>query len=47
MNAGPFTGFGIRQIMSEMLVPFKAVVELGGARGVMMCAPSISFICDE
>ncbi|KAI0314760.1 glycoside hydrolase family 3 protein [Amylostereum chailletii] len=27
INAGPYTGFGPRQVMSEMLVPFKAVVQ--------------------
>lgn len=36
VNAAPYTGYGMRQVVSEMLVPFKAVVELGGARGVMM-----------
>jgi hypothetical protein len=29
-------GYGRRQVLSEMLVPFKAAVQLGGARGVMM-----------
>lgn len=35
-NAGPFTGLGTRQIMQDLLIPFKANYELGGARGVMM-----------
>jgi hypothetical protein len=29
-------GYGVRQVLQEMLVPFKAVVDLGGAKGVMM-----------
>ncbi|PBK80691.1 glycoside hydrolase family 3 protein [Armillaria gallica] len=36
INAASFMGHGLRQVMVEMLVPFKAVFELGGARGVMM-----------
>ncbi|KAJ7062794.1 glycoside hydrolase family 3 protein [Mycena amicta] len=36
LNAAPFIGRGYRQVMQEMLVPFKAVMDLGGARGVMM-----------
>ncbi|KAJ7274830.1 glycoside hydrolase family 3 protein [Mycena rebaudengoi] len=36
LNAAPFMGRGLREVMQEMLVPFKAVVQLGGARGVMM-----------
>ncbi|TFY75437.1 hypothetical protein EWM64_g8574, partial [Hericium alpestre] len=44
LNAAPYTGFGWRQIQSEMLVPFKAVVELGGARGVMMAYHDIDGI---
>ncbi|KAA1475400.1 glycoside hydrolase family 3 protein [Dentipellis sp. KUC8613] len=44
INAAPFVGFGWRQIMSEMLVPFKAVYELGGARGVMMAYHDIDGI---
>ncbi|KAI9659117.1 MAG: hypothetical protein M1821_002077 [Bathelium mastoideum] len=35
-NAAPFMGRGVRQVLAEMLVPFKAVVDLGGAKGVMM-----------
>ena len=30
-------GYGKRQVLSEMLVPFKAAVQLGGVKGVMMC----------
>ncbi|KAK0205764.1 glycoside hydrolase family 3 protein [Desarmillaria ectypa] len=36
INAASFMGHGMRQVMMEMLVPFKAVFDLGGARGVMM-----------
>ncbi|KAK0219542.1 glycoside hydrolase family 3 protein [Armillaria nabsnona] len=36
INAASFMGHGLRQVMMEMLVPFKAAFELGGARGVMM-----------
>lgn len=36
LNAAPFMGHGNRQVLEQLLVPFKAVVELGGARGVMM-----------
>ncbi|KAF7331409.1 Glycoside hydrolase family 3 protein [Mycena kentingensis (nom. inval.)] len=36
LNAGPFMGRGYRQVMQEMMVPFKAVIDLGGAKGVMM-----------
>lgn len=28
-------GYGTRQVLQEMLVPFKAAVELGGIKGVM------------
>ncbi|KOS23180.1 Periplasmic beta-glucosidase [Escovopsis weberi] len=35
-NAAPFTGHGYRQIFEDLLVPFKAVADLGGAKGVMM-----------
>ncbi|KAL6874828.1 glycoside hydrolase family 3 protein [Trichoderma novae-zelandiae] len=35
-NTAPFTGLGIRQIRQDLLVPFKANYDLGGARGVMM-----------
>lgn len=27
---------GNRQVLSELLMPFKAVIQLGGVRGVMM-----------
>ncbi|KAJ7210633.1 glycoside hydrolase family 3 protein [Mycena haematopus] len=36
LNAAPFMGRGSRQVLMEMLVPFKAVIDLGGAKGVMM-----------
>ena len=35
-NAAPFMGYGVRQVVQEMLVPFKAAVDLGGVKGVMM-----------
>jgi len=36
LNAAPFLGRGTRQIMQDMLMPFRAAVERGGVRGVMM-----------
>lgn len=36
LNAAPFMGHGNREVVSNLLVPFKAVFDLGGARGVMM-----------
>lgn len=35
-NAGPFMGHGNRQVFQDLLAPFRAAVQLGGARGVMM-----------
>ncbi|KAJ5272333.1 beta-glucosidase [Penicillium angulare] len=35
-NAAPFMGYGTREVLQEMLVPFKAAVDMGGVRGVMM-----------
>ncbi|KAG6357705.1 hypothetical protein INS49_013584 [Diaporthe citri] len=35
-NAGPFMGHGNRQVFQDLLTPFKAAVQLGGVRGVMM-----------
>lgn len=35
-NAGPFMGHGNRQVFQDLLTPFRAAVQLGGARGVMM-----------
>ncbi|CAI7588247.1 unnamed protein product [Penicillium pancosmium] len=35
-NAAPFMGYGTRQVLQEILVPFKAAVQLGGVKGVMM-----------
>ncbi|KAI1084783.1 glycoside hydrolase family 3 protein [Whalleya microplaca] len=35
-NAAPFMGHGNRQIMQDLLMPFKAAIQLGGVRGVMM-----------
>ncbi|KKY13783.1 putative glycoside hydrolase family 3 protein [Diplodia seriata] len=36
LNAAPWMGHGNREIRQELLMPFKAAVELGGVRGVMM-----------
>ncbi|KAI0852011.1 glycoside hydrolase family 3 protein [Daldinia vernicosa] len=35
-NTAPFMGHGNRQVMQDLLMPFKAAIQLGGARGVMM-----------
>ncbi|KAK8079408.1 Glycoside hydrolase family 3 [Apiospora hydei] len=35
-NAAPFMGHGNRQVLQDLLTPFKAAVQLGGAKGVMM-----------
>ncbi|KAI8957937.1 glycoside hydrolase family 3 protein [Daldinia sp. FL1419] len=35
-NTAPFMGHGNRQVMQDLLIPFKAVIQLGGAGGVMM-----------
>ncbi|KAH8805249.1 glycoside hydrolase family 3 protein [Xylogone sp. PMI_703] len=35
INAAAFMGRGLREVLTEMLVPFKAAVDLGGVRGVM------------
>lgn len=35
-NAAPFMGHGNRQVFQDLLTPFKAAVQLGGVRGVMM-----------
>lgn len=35
-NAAPFMGHGNRQVFQDLLAPFKAAIELGGVRGVMM-----------
>ena len=36
-NAAPFMGHGMREIVHDIMLPFKAAVELGFVRGVMMC----------
>lgn len=36
LNAAPFVGRGMRQVLQDMLTPFKAVIDLAGVRGVMM-----------
>jgi len=35
-------GYGTREVLQEMLVPFKAAVDLGGVKGVMMYVKSLS-----
>ncbi|KAI1435513.1 glycoside hydrolase family 3 protein [Xylaria sp. CBS 124048] len=35
-NAAPFMGRGNRQVLQDLLTPFKASIQLGGARGVLM-----------
>ncbi|KAK5114361.1 hypothetical protein LTR62_002613 [Meristemomyces frigidus] len=40
LNIAPFMGHGNRQVLQNLLMPFKAVVDLGGARGVMMAYSS-------
>lgn len=35
-NAAPFMGHGNRQVFQDLMTPFRAAVELGGVRGVMM-----------
>ncbi|KAI0455600.1 glycoside hydrolase family 3 protein [Xylaria acuta] len=35
-NAAPFVGHGNRQVLQDLLTPFKTAIQLGGARGVMM-----------
>jgi beta-glucosidase-like glycosyl hydrolase len=36
INGAPSMVLGTRQVMQSMLRPFKAVMDLGGAKGVMM-----------
>lgn len=36
LNAAPWMGHGNREVLQNLLTPFKAAIELGGARGVMM-----------
>lgn len=36
INGAPTMYLGTRQMMQQMLRPFKAVMDLGGAKGVMM-----------
>lgn len=40
-NAGAWRGRGTRQILLEELMPFKAAIQLGGVRGVMMAYSSL------
>lgn len=36
LNAAPFMGHGNREVLQNLLVPFKATVDLAAVRGVMM-----------
>ncbi|PMD28971.1 glycoside hydrolase family 3 protein, partial [Hyaloscypha variabilis F] len=44
INGAPSMIHGVRQVMQDMLRPFKAVIDLGGARGVMMAYSEIDGI---
>ncbi|KAI1767029.1 glycoside hydrolase family 3 protein [Hypoxylon sp. FL1150] len=35
-NTAPFMGHGNRQVIQDLLTPFKAAIQLGGVRGVLM-----------
>ncbi|KAI1370340.1 glycoside hydrolase family 3 protein [Hypoxylon crocopeplum] len=35
-NTAPFMGHGNRQVMQDLLMPFKAAIQLGGVRGALM-----------
>ncbi|KAI1388646.1 glycoside hydrolase family 3 protein [Hypoxylon trugodes] len=35
-NTAPFMGHGNRQVLQDLLMPFKAAIELGGVKGVLM-----------
>ncbi|EPE08508.1 glycoside hydrolase family 3 protein [Ophiostoma piceae UAMH 11346] len=43
-NTAPFMGHGMREIIQDIMLPFKAVVELGFVRGVMMAYNEIDGI---
>uniref|UniRef100_A0A2D3UNX0 xylan 1,4-beta-xylosidase n=1 Tax=Ramularia collo-cygni TaxID=112498 RepID=A0A2D3UNX0_9PEZI len=36
LNGAPFMGHGNREVLQNLLIPFKAAVDLAGVRGVMM-----------
>ncbi|KAK3677369.1 hypothetical protein LTR78_002907 [Recurvomyces mirabilis] len=40
LNTAPFMGHGNRQVLQDLLMPFKAAVDLGGVKGVMMAYSS-------
>lgn len=44
INGAPSMVLGTRQVMKDMLRPFKAVMDLGGARGVMMAYSELDAI---
>jgi beta-glucosidase-like glycosyl hydrolase len=35
-NAAPFMGRGVREVLMESLIAFKAAFDLGGVKGIMM-----------
>ncbi|KAI0148399.1 glycoside hydrolase family 3 protein [Xylariaceae sp. FL1272] len=35
-NTAPFMGHGNRQVLQDLLTPFKSAIQVGGARGIMM-----------
>ena len=44
INGAPSMTLGTRQVMQDMLRPFRAVIDLGGARGIMMAYSEIDGI---
>lgn len=36
INGAPWMGHGNREVLEDLLIPFKAAFDLGGVRGVMM-----------
>ena len=43
-NTAPYMGYGMREVLQELLMPFQAAVELGGVRGLMMAYNEIDGI---
>lgn len=37
-------GHGNRQVLQDLMMPFKAVIDLGGVRGVMMYGQSTLYL---
>ena len=44
INGGPSIILGSRQVMQTMLRPFKAALDLGGAKGIMMAYSELDAI---